>query len=60
MAQRGLHAGAVENLTLDLRSLHRLVADELDPERFLVVDPDVPERANELAGPQQKFLFQRL
>ena len=60
VAQRGLDAVAVEDFALDLGGLDRFVADQFDLEGLLVVRPDMPEGADELAGSQQKLPFQRL
>ena len=60
LAQRGLHAVAVEDFSLDLGGLHGLVADQLDPEGFLIVRPDMLAGADELAGLEQELLLQRL
>ena len=60
VAQRGLHAIAVENLAFDFRGLDRLVADQLDPEGFPVVGADMLAGADEFAGLPQKLLLKRL
>jgi hypothetical protein len=60
VSQRGLDARPIEDFPLDLRGLHSLVADELDLERFLIIRPDMPEGADELARLHQKLPFERL
>ncbi len=58
VTQRGLDARAIEDFPLDLGGLHGLIADELDPEGFLIVRPDMLESADELPGLHQKLPFQ--
>ena len=60
MAQRGLDAVAIEDFPLDLRGLDRLVADQFDLQGVLIVRPDMPERPDQFARPQQELPFQRL
>lgn len=55
LPQRRLHAIAVEDFPFDFGSLERFVADQLDPERVLVLSADMPESADELSGTQQKL-----
>jgi hypothetical protein len=57
-AQRGLHAVAVQYLPLDLGSLDRLLADEVDLQGLLVFGADMPVGADELARLPQEVLLQ--
>jgi hypothetical protein len=59
-AQRGLHAVAVQYLPLDLGSLDRLLADEVDLQGFLVFGADVLVGPDELARLPEEVLLQRL
>ena len=59
-AQRGLHAAAVQDLALDLGSLDRLLADQLDLQGLLVVGTDVLVSPDEFARMAQELPLQRL
>jgi hypothetical protein len=60
VAQRGLHAVAVEDFALDLRGLHGFFADQLDLEAVLVVRSDMLQDPQNFAGPQQELPLERL
>ncbi len=49
-AQRGLHAGAIQNFALDLGRLDRFVAQEFDAQLAPVVLGEMPHGADHLAG----------
>jgi hypothetical protein len=53
-----LHAVAVQDLPLDLGSLDRLLADEVDLQGLLVFGADMPVGADELARLPQEVLLQ--
>lgn len=60
MAQRRLNAIAVEDFAFDLRGLHCLFADELNPQGFLVIRSYVADSSDKLPGLTEELLFQGL
>jgi hypothetical protein len=56
-ADRGLHAGAVENLPLDFRGRQCLDAHGLDGELIPILGVEVPNRADEHAATDEELLL---